>query len=78
MDHKLQHQTKIKLDKNKDNFDDEHVGNLGLLRFHVLDHVGCMQIYPRLSKSIVTDKQLFKNNKYIIENIDLENKITYF
>ena len=78
MDHKLQQQTKIRLDKNKDNSDDEHVGNPELLCFHALDRVECMQIYSTLSKSIATDKQLFKNNKNTIENIGLENKTTYF
>ena len=53
------------------------VGNPELLCSHALDHVGCMQIYPRLSKYIAMDKQVFKNNKDTIENIDLENKATY-
>ena len=52
-------------------------GNLGLLRFHALDHVRFMQIYHRLSKSIAMDKQVFKNNKNTIENIDLENPHTF-
>ena len=39
------------------------VGNLGLLHSHALDCVGCMQIYPRLSKSIIVDKQVLQNNK---------------
>ena len=49
------------------------VGNPGLLYSHALYHVGCMEIYPRLSKSIATDKQVFKNNMDTIENINLEN-----
>ena len=53
------------------------VKNPRLLRSHALDHVGCMQIYLRLSKSIATNKQVFKNNMDTIENIDLENKVTY-
>ena len=36
------------------------VENPGLLYSHALDYVGCMQIYPRLSKSIVADKQVLK------------------
>ena len=36
------------------------VGNLGLLRSHALDCVGCIQIYHNLSKSITTDKHVFK------------------
>ena len=47
------------------------VRNPRVLRSHALDHVGCTQIYPRLSKSIAMDKQVFKNNKNAIENIDL-------
>lgn len=31
------------------------VWNLGLLRFHALNSVRCMQIYYRLSKSITMD-----------------------
>ena len=54
-----------------------NVGNPGLLHSHALDHVGCMQIYLRLSKSIAMDKQVLKNNKNTKENIDLENKVTY-
>ena len=53
------------------------VGNLGSLSFHALDHIGYMKIYLRLSKSIVMDKQVFKNNMDTIKNIDLENKATY-
>ena len=53
------------------------VRNSGLLHSHALDHVRCMQIYPRLSKYIIADKWVFKNNKNTIENIDLENKATY-
>ena len=52
------------------------VGNPRLLCSHALDRVGCMQIYPKLSKYIVADKQVFKNNKDTIENINLENKPT--
>ena len=54
-----------------------YVGNPGLLRSHAQDCVGCMKIYPRLSKSIAMEKQIFKNNMNTIENIDLENKTTY-
>ena len=39
------------------------VGNPGLLHSHALDHVGCMQIYHRLSKSIKMDKHVFKKKK---------------
>ena len=53
------------------------VGNLGLLRSHALDHVRCIQIYIRHPKSIIVDKQVFKNNMDTIENIDLENKAIY-
>ena len=53
------------------------VGNLGLICSHALDRVGCMQIYPRFFKSIVMDKEVLKNNMDIIENINLENKVTY-
>ena len=35
---------------------DWFVGNLELLYSHTLDRVGCTQIYPRLFKSIATDK----------------------
>ena len=35
-----------------------------------------MQIYPKPSKSIPTDKQVFKKNMDTIENIDLENNVT--
>ena len=49
-----------------------------LLHSHALDYVGCMQLSLRLSKSITVNKQVFKNNKDAIENIDLENKATYF
>ena len=57
---------------------DATIGNLGLLRSHALDHVACMQIYPSLFKSIITDKQVFKNNMDTIENLYLENKATCF
>ena len=53
------------------------VWNPRLLHSYALDHVGCIQIYPRLSKSITMDKQVFKNNNNTIENIHLENKVTY-
>ena len=43
-----------------------------------LDHVGCMQIYLRLSISIAMDKKIFKNNMDTMENIDLKTKATYF
>ena len=43
-----------------------YVGNPGLLRSHAQDCVGCMKIYPRLSKSITVDKQVLKNNKNTI------------
>ena len=36
------------------------VGKPGLLHSHALDCVGCMQIYPRLSKSIAKDNQALK------------------
>ena len=49
--------------------------NLGLLHSHALDHVECMQIYPMLSKYIVVNKQVLKNNKDTIENVDLESHI---
>ena len=48
--------------------------NPGLLYFHALDRVGCMQIYHRLSKSITTDKYVLKNNMDTIENINIDNK----
>ena len=32
------------------------VGNLGLLCSHALDRVGCMQICPKLFKSLAMDK----------------------
>ena len=57
---------------------DATVGNLGLLCSHALDCVGCMQIYPSLFKSIIMDKQVFKNNMDTIENLYLENKATCF
>ena len=53
------------------------VGNPRLLCSHALNHVRCMQIYLRLSKSIIMDKRLFKNNIDVIESIDLNNKATY-
>ena len=53
------------------------VGNIGLFCSHALDHVGCIQIYPKLFKSIATGKQVLKNNKNTIENIDLKNKAIY-
>ena len=53
------------------------VGNPKLFCSHTLDHVGCMQLSLGLSRSIVADKQVLKNNKDIIENINLENKATY-
>ena len=53
------------------------VGNLGLLFSHALDHVRCMQIYPKLYKSIIIYKQVLKNDMDIIKNIDIENKATY-
>ena len=56
---------------------DVTVGNPRLLCSHALDRVGCMQIYPKLAKSIIMDKRVFKNNKDIIENLNLENKATY-
>ena len=48
-----------------------------IIPFPCLDHVGCMQIYFKLSKSISMDKQVLKNYKDTIETIDLENKSTY-
>ena len=53
------------------------IGNSELLHSHALDRIRCMQIYPRLSKSIATDKHVLKNNMDIIENIHMENKTTY-
>ena len=53
------------------------VGNLGLLCSHALDHVGCMQICPKLFKSLATDKQVLKNSMDTIENIGVENKAKY-
>ena len=50
------------------------VGNPRLPHSHALDRVANL---PRLSKSIVADNQVLKNNKNTIENIDLENKATY-
>ena len=47
------------------------VGNHGLLCSHALDHIGCMQIYPRLSKFITMDKQVLKNSMDTVENINL-------
>ena len=54
------------------------VRNPRLFRSHALYHVGCMQIYPTLSKSFVANKQVFKNNMNTIENTDLENKLHTF
>ena len=48
---------------------------IGLLYSHALDHVGCMQIYLRFSKSIATKKQVFNNQFDTIEKIDLENNL---
>ena len=53
------------------------VGNPRLLYFHALDRVGCMQIYPKLFKSIATDNHVLKNNMDTIENINIDNKVTY-
>ena len=55
----------------------DFVGNLGLLRSHALDLVGCMQIYPKLSKFFTTKNLVFKNNIDTIKNIYLENNATY-
>ena len=57
--------------------DAKTIWNPRLLHFYALDRVGCMQIYSRLSKSITVDKQVLKNNNNTIENIHLENKVTY-
>ena len=50
------------------------VGNTGLLCSHAQDHVGCIQIYHKLSKSIAMNKQVLKKiripqkrQKYIIK-----------
>ena len=53
-----------------------YAGNLGLLRSHALDPVGCMQLSLGLFRTIVMTKQIFKNNMDTIENIDKENKST--
>ena len=37
----------------------------------------CMRIYPRLSKSIIEKPKYSKNNIDTIENINLENNVTY-
>ena len=52
-----------------DKMEGQQVVNTRLLYSHALDHVRCMQIYPKLSKSIATDKHVLQNNKDIIENI---------
>ena len=47
----------------------QQVVNPRLLYSHALDHLRCMQIYPKISKYIATDKHVLQNNKDIIENI---------
>ena len=40
---------------------DHTIGNPKLLCSHALDALGCMQLSLKLSRSIATDKQVFKN-----------------